>query len=155
LAQSAVGRTQEPLNKVRIGGAEKGRIVRAAVLAGQEWALEVDPKDGGISPSLDHSYLDLRDQIVERSRDQGEQLTSSAVHAVELPGRTDGLSALAVRGTGTAMVVDVEQPWGEDMACAVENVRVNSGEVTPAATRTRRENAIASEGYEGVGAVKT
>jgi hypothetical protein len=51
--------------------------------------------------------------------------------------------------------VDVEQPWGEDMACAVENVRVNSGEVTPAATRTRRENAIASEGDEGVGAVKT
>ena len=126
-----------------------------AVLAGQEWALEVDPKDGGISPSLGRSYLDLRDQIVERSRDQGEQLTSSAVAAVETPGRTDGLSALAVRGAGTAVVVDVEQPWAEEMASAVENIRDISGEIAPAAARPRGEDPIASEGDEGVGAVKT
>jgi hypothetical protein len=155
LAQSTVGRAQEPLDKVRIGGAEKGRIVRAAVLAGQEWALEMDTKDGGISPSLGRSYLDLGDQSLGGGRDQGEQLTSSAVQAVESPGRTDGLSALAVRGAGTAVVVDVEQPWGEDMACAVEKLCVISGEVTPAAAGPRGEDAIASEGDEGVGAVKT
>jgi hypothetical protein len=71
------------------------------------------------------------------------------------PGRTDGLFAVAVRGAGTAVVVDVEQSWGKDIACAVENIWVISGEVTPAAARPRREHAIASEGDEGVGAVKT
>jgi hypothetical protein len=53
------------------------------------------------------------------------------------------------------VVVDVEQSWGKDIACAVEHIWVISGEVTPAAARPRREHAIASEGDEGVGAVKT
>ena len=52
LAQSAVGRDQKPLNQVGIGIAKKGRIVCPAVLAGEEWALEVDPKDCRVSPGL-------------------------------------------------------------------------------------------------------
>ena len=85
LAQSAVGRAQEPLNKVGIGVAKKGRIVGTAVLAGQEWTFEVDPKDRGISPGLGRRDVNLGDQIVEGSRDQREQLTSSAVLAMESP----------------------------------------------------------------------
>jgi hypothetical protein len=41
------------------------------------------------------------------------------------------------------------------MACAVADICVISGEVTPAPARARGEDAIASEGDEGVGAVKT
>ena len=71
---------------------------------------------------------------------------------MESPSRTDGLSALAVRGAGTAVVVDVEQPWAEEMASAVENIRDVSGEITPAAARPRGEDPIVSEGDEGASA---
>ena len=47
LAQSAVARDQKPLDQVRIRIAKEGRIVCPAVLAGEEWALEVDPEDCG------------------------------------------------------------------------------------------------------------
>ena len=64
LAQSAVGRAQQLLNQVRIGVAKQRRIVRPAILAGQKWALEVDPEDRGVSPGLGRRDLNLGDQIV-------------------------------------------------------------------------------------------
>ena len=64
-------------------------------------------------------------------------------------------AALAVRGPGTAVVVDVEQSRGEDMPRAVDNIRAVVGELTPAAAGPRGEDATVSEGDEGVGAVDT
>jgi hypothetical protein len=52
LAQSAVGRAQQPFNQLGIGVAKKGRIVRAAILASQERTLEVDSEDRRVSPDL-------------------------------------------------------------------------------------------------------
>jgi hypothetical protein len=74
---------------------------------------------------------------------------------MESPSRTDGVAPLTVRGPGTAVVVDVEQPRGEEMPRAIENIRVVSGEVTPAAAGPGGEDAIVFEGDEGIGAVKT
>ena len=70
LAQSAVGRAQERFNQVRIGVAEKHRIVRTAILASQERTLEVDPKDRGVSPNLGGREVNVGDQILRRSSDQ-------------------------------------------------------------------------------------
>jgi fructoselysine-6-P-deglycase FrlB-like protein len=155
LAQGAVGRVQKPLNQVGIGVAKKGRIVGTAVLAGQEWALEVDPKDRRVSPGLGRRDANLGDQNVGGGRDQREQLTSSAVLAVESPGRTDGVAPLAVRCPGTTVVVDVEQSRAEDMPRAVDNIRVVFDEIAPAAARARCEDAIVFEGDEGIGLVNT
>jgi fructoselysine-6-P-deglycase FrlB-like protein len=77
------------------------------------------------------------------------------VLTVESPSRTDGLTALAVRSARTTMVVDVQQPWGEDMARAINNIRAVSGELTPGAAAPRSEDATVTEGDEGVGAVDT
>jgi hypothetical protein len=52
LAQSAVGRAQQPFNQLGIGVAKKGRIVRAAILVSQERTLEVDSEDRRVSPDL-------------------------------------------------------------------------------------------------------
>src|SRR4029453_5827958 len=127
LAQGAVGRGQKPRNQVGVGVPKQGRIVRPAVLTGQEWTLEVDPEDRWVSLCLGRRDLNLGDQNVRGSRDQREQLTSSAVLTVESPSRTDGVCALAVRGAGTTVVVDVQQPRGEDMVRAVENLRAVVG----------------------------
>ena len=50
--------------------------------------------------------------------------------------------------------MDVEQPRGEDVPGAVENIRLVSDEVTPTAAGPRGEDAIVFEGDEGIGAVK-
>ena len=75
--------------------------------------------------------------------------------AVESPRRTDGVAALVVRGAGTTVVVDVEQSRGENMPCAVENIRVVSDEITPAAADPRSEDAIVLEGDKGIRTVNT
>ena len=74
--------------------------------------------------------------------------------AVESPCRTDGLAAVAVRGSGAAVVVDVEQPRRENVARAVENIRVVPGELTPAAAGPCGEDPTVSESHEGVGTVE-
>ena len=53
------------------------------------------------------------------------------------------------------MVVDVEQSRGEDMPCAVENIRVVSDEITPAAAGPRIEDAIVLEGDKSIRTVNT
>jgi hypothetical protein len=119
--------------------------VGTAVLAGQEWALEVDPKDRRVSPGLGRRDANLGDQNVGGGRDQREQLTSSAVLAMESPSRTDGVAPLAVRCPGTTVVVDVEQSRAEDMPRAVDNIRVVFDEIAPAAARARCEDAKATK----------
>ena len=73
---------------------------------------------------------------------------------VESPSRPDGLSAVGVRGSGTAVVVDVQQPWSEDLSCAVDNIRAVAGEFTPIAASSCGQDATVPEGYEGSGEVE-
>lgn len=115
----------------------------------------MDSKNRGISPRLGRRDMNLGDQDVGGSRDQREQLTSCAMLAVESHSRTDGVAPLTVRGPGTAVVVDIEQPRGEDMPRAVKNIRVVSDEITPAAAGPRGENAIIFEGDESISTVDT
>ena len=75
--------------------------------------------------------------------------------AMELPSRTDGVTALLVRRTGTAVVVDVDQARGKDLPGAVENIHPLRGEVAPAAAGPRREHATLSEGDERIDAIDT
>ena len=75
--------------------------------------------------------------------------------AVESHGRTDGIAALAVRGAGAAVVVDVEQPRREHLSDAVEHLSVISGELPPAAAGPRGEDATVFESDESLGVVET
>jgi hypothetical protein len=75
--------------------------------------------------------------------------------AVESPCRTDAISAFAVRGAATAVVVDIDQPWGEDVTRAVYNIGLVSDELTPAAAAPDAEDPPVLERDEGVGAVET
>ena len=75
--------------------------------------------------------------------------------AVEPPCRTDGLAAFAVRGAATAVVVDVNQPWGEDVTRAVYNIGLVSDELTPAAAAPAGKDPPVFERDEGIGAVET
>jgi len=154
LAHSAVGRAQEALDQVGIGVAKKGGIMRPMVVAGQERALEVDPKDRRVSPDLRGRHLKLGDQNVRGGGDQREQLTSSAVLPMESPGRTDGVTILAVRGPSTAVIVDIDQPGAENVPRAVENIGVRASELTPAIADPCGQDAIVSESDEGAGAVE-
>ena len=63
-------------------------------------------------------------------------------------------ATIRVRGTGTTVIVDVEQSRGEDVTRAVENIRGVAGEISPAAAGPRSEDAIVLEGDEGVGPVE-
>jgi hypothetical protein len=73
--------------------------------------------------------------------------------AVEPPCRTDGIGAFAVRGAATAVVVDVDQPWGEDATRAVYNIGLISDEVTPAGAAPDGEDPPVFECDESVSAV--
>jgi len=53
------------------------------------------------------------------------------------------------------MVVDVDQPWGEDVPRAVDNSRVVSGQLTPSAAGTGGDDTTISESDECVGEVDT
>lgn len=68
---------------------------------------------------------------------------------VESPSRADGLSAIGVRGSGTAVVVDVQQPGSEDLSCAVDNIRAVAGEFTPIAAGSCGQDATVPEDHEG------
>jgi hypothetical protein len=67
----------------------------------------------------------------------------------------DRIGALAVRGTSTAVVMNIDQPRGQDVSTAVKNICVFAGELTPAATRSRGEYAAIFEGDEGASAIET
>jgi hypothetical protein len=82
--------------------------MRAMVVASQERALEVDPKDRRVSPGLLRRHTKLGDQDVGRGGDQREQLASNPMPAMESPRCPDGVAVVAVRGSGTAVVVDVD-----------------------------------------------
>jgi hypothetical protein len=153
LTHGDVGRTQEPFDEVGIGVAKKVGIVCSAVLAGKERALEVEPKNRGVSPGLRRRNMKLGDQNVGRSRDQRKQLTSNAMLAVEPPCRTDGLAAFTVRDAAAAVVVDVDQPWGEDATRAVYDIGLISDELTPAAAAPDGEDPPVFECDESVSAV--
>jgi len=116
------GSVQQSFDEVGIGVAKKVGIVGSAVLAGEERALEVDSQNRGVAPALSRRDTNLGNENAWRSRDQREQLTSNAVLAVQPPRRTNGLGAFAVRDAGTAVVVDVDQPWGKDVARAVDDI---------------------------------
>lgn len=53
------------------------------------------------------------------------------------------------------MVMDVDQSRRENMARAVQDIRVVSGELTPAVAGSYGKNATVFKGDEGVGAVQT
>jgi len=97
--------------------------------------------------------MNLGNQILGSSGDQREQLTSSAVLAVESPGRPNGIAAFAVRVPGTAVVVDVDQSRGENVPCAVDNLGVVVYEIAPVAAGSRREDPTTSESNKGVASV--
>jgi hypothetical protein len=76
------------------------------------------------------------------------------VLTVESSSRADGLSAVGVRGSGAAVVVDVQQPGSEDLSCAVDDIRAVAGELTPIAASSCGQDATVPEGHEGSGEVE-
>lgn len=67
----------------------------------------------------------------------------------------DRIGALAVRCAGTTVVMNIDQPRGQDVPTAVDNICVFAGELTPAAARSRGQYAAIFEDDEGAGAVET
>ena len=75
--------------------------------------------------------------------------------AMESSRCSDGVAVLAVRGAGTTVVVDVDQPWGQNPPPAVQEIGVVAGEGTPLIASPGVQDATAFERDECVGAVKT
>jgi hypothetical protein len=129
--------------------------VCTAVVASQKWALEVDPKDRRVSTDFGRRKVNLGNQHLGRSRYQREQLTRDAVFEMQAPRRPDGFWTVPVRAAGTAMIVDVDQPRGEDVAVTIENFRVVGGEFPPFTASPGGEHLTVIECDEGIRAVKT
>jgi hypothetical protein len=115
----------------------------------------VDSEDRGVSPGLGCCDVKLGNQNIGRSRHQGDELTCCAVLKVESPGFANGFAALVVRGTGTTVVVNVDQPGCENVPCAVEDVRVILNELTPGEASAGGKDVTIFEGDKGVRTVET
>src|SRR5215217_1710307 len=129
--------------------------MRTMVVAGQERALKVDPQDRRVLPRLGRRDLNLGRQNVGGRGDQRKQLASNPVPAMESPRCSDGVAVLAVRGASTTVVVDVDQPWGQNPPPAVQEIGVVASEGTPLSARPRGQDAAVFERDECVGAVET
>ena len=106
-------------------------------------------------PRLGRRDLNLGHQNVGGRGDQRKQLASNPVPAMESPRGSDGVPVLAVRGPGTAVVVDVDQSRGQNLPAAVQDVRVVTRERVPVSASTRSQDATVSERDEGVDLVET